>query len=54
MTDTDCETGKIRYASRGAAARSRGARRNHGRKMRAYLCPFCHGWHLTTEAFIRP
>lgn len=45
-----CETtGKLSYASRHAAAESRGKRRNKGRKMRAYLCEHCHCWHLSTS-----
>jgi hypothetical protein len=46
-------TGKISYASRHAAAQSRGRRRNVGRRMRPYLCNHCRCWHLTTEAFAR-
>lgn len=49
-----CErTGKLSYASRSAATGSRRSRRNKGRKMRAYLCEFCHCWHLSSEAFSR-
>lgn len=42
-------TGKISYASRAAATGSRGKQRNKGRRMRAYLCPTCHSWHLSTS-----
>jgi len=49
-----CEvTGKLSYGSRSAATGSRGSKRNKGRKVRAYFCPFCHDWHLSTEAFSR-
>jgi hypothetical protein len=49
-----CErTGKLSYGSRAAATHSRGNRRNKGRKMRAYECPVCHFWHLSSEAFSR-
>lgn len=44
----DCVTGKIPYGSSDAAAHSRGKVRNKGRRMRAYLCPSCHAWHLST------
>lgn len=45
-----CETtGKVRFGSRGAATKTRSARRNKGHRMRTYLCPDCHGWHLTTQ-----
>lgn len=53
MSVTDYSSGKTRFLSRHAATTSRGARRNKGRRMRAYLCPHCHGWHLTTEAYQR-
>lgn len=46
---TDCPAGKIAFTSRHAAQASRHARRNKGRRMRAYLCERCHRWHLTTE-----
>lgn len=49
----ECPSGKIGYTSKHAAGGSRGKRRNQGRRMRAYLCPTCHCWHLTTEAFVR-
>lgn len=46
-----CErTGKISYASRAAAAGSKGKQRNKGRRMRAYMCPACHCWHLSTTS----
>lgn len=53
MSEVGCVTGKSRFSSRHGATRSRGAKRNKGSKMRAYLCPHCHGWHLTTEVFHR-
>lgn len=49
MPDTICATGKVSYMSRHAATKSRGNQRNKGRKLRAYFCPSCHSWHLTTQ-----
>jgi hypothetical protein len=47
------ETGKLSYPSRDAAAQSRGSRRNKGRKMRVYMCEYCHRWHLSSEVYAR-
>jgi hypothetical protein len=51
-----CE-GKHRYPS-GAAARQalastkrRGAKGEQGKPTREYPCPFCHGFHLTSQDF---
>jgi hypothetical protein len=44
-----CPTGKLGYTSADSARRSKGLRRNKGHRMRAYLCPLCHDWHLTTQ-----
>lgn len=35
---------KTRHASKAAARRSAGGM---GNRVRAYLCPACHGWHVT-------
>ncbi len=50
-----CPTGKIRYRDRIAALlaiastrRTDGPKRAKGEK-RAYRCPQCHGWHLTSS-----
>jgi hypothetical protein len=54
-TTGHCErTGKISYASRNAATASRGNQRNKGRRMRAYMCPACHCWHLSTSIGYEP
>lgn len=49
--------GKTRYSTRGAAERALhgirkfGARGENGSKpQRAYPCPTCKGWHLTSRA----
>lgn len=48
-----CErTGKKRFESEAAARRSASniARHTGERRMRAYRCDACHGWHLTSGA----
>lgn len=47
--------GKTRFTSRGAAERALDGIRRRGEKrdkkpQRAYACPRCNGWHLTSEA----
>lgn len=41
-----CETGKVAFSSRDLAKRALRTIRNKG--MRAYQCPRCHLWHLTS------
>lgn len=51
MTRTTCRTsGKVRHRDRLAALIAL-ARRNHNDKgeVRAYRCPDCAGWHLTSK-----
>lgn len=56
MTAQPCRTGKKRYPNERAARvrlveiRARRVLRNvrRRREERAYLCPFCFGWHLTS------
>jgi hypothetical protein len=55
MKRTACPSGKVRYRDRVAALlamasahRSDGSRRAKIEK-RAYPCPDCHGWHLTSR-----
>jgi len=48
-----CE--KVRYASSGRAERALSIIRKQGvraekKPTRVYLCPWCNGWHLTSEA----
>lgn len=48
-----CTTGKTRYRDELGAklALVRTARGNGNRReTRAYRCPACHGWHLTSRA----
>ena len=45
----ECPTGKLRHTSRTAAHSFLRMGKNKGRRMRAYLCPDCHGWHLTSD-----
>ena len=50
MTAVQCPSGKVRHPSKRAAkaaATAVGRRRTHDRP-RAYECPTCHGWHMTT------
>lgn len=49
LVEGTCRTGKMTYGSRETANRSRRAGRSLGRNLRAYFCPLCHGWHLTTQ-----
>ena len=46
----ECPSGKIVYASERAAKKSRDLRMNKGRRMRAYYCQLCHGYHLSSHA----
>lgn len=49
-----CPTGKVRFSDRESAKRAKawaqaaGARRGKTIK-RYYECPFCQGWHLTSQ-----
>lgn len=46
-----CSTGKIRYRDRlGAQIALAGTRRKDRSEARAYRCPDCRGWHLTSWA----
>lgn len=46
-----CESGgKLRFATEGEAVRFGRSGKSKGRRMRAYLCPACRGFHLTKEA----
>lgn len=55
-----CKTGKVRYRdeltakvvlvscrARAALRRGRSGQKRH--EGRAYRCPFCYGWHLTSK-----
>lgn len=52
-----CESGKFRYTSQLAAERqmARGvvSGNPYRREVRAYLCPKCDGWHLTSRPYVR-
>lgn len=56
MTSAHCDaTGKARYDSEATADRVLSviwSTPNPGRRLecRAYLCPHCQGWHLTSKA----
>lgn len=48
-----CPTGKVRFRDRIGAlmalnGRGRGDHRRDKTEARAYRCPDCHGWHLTS------
>lgn len=45
----DCPSGKLRFNSQNSAKSFRSQRNTKGHRMRTYLCPTCHGWHLTSE-----
>ncbi len=52
-----CESGKVRFRDERSAqmvltnAKIRAAFHNKPkrREVRTYLCPYCHGWHLTSK-----
>ena len=46
-----CRTGKLRYEGRGAAKKAAKVVSSRLRNQtRAYACPFCGGYHLTSQA----
>jgi hypothetical protein len=53
MVSSSC--GKTRYTSRAKANHALALIRHSGEQRdkkptRSYLCEFCHGWHLTSQA----
>lgn len=51
-TRPKCEaSGKTRYASERSAKRGRRLRSSD--RLGVYLCPHCHGWHLTSARGVR-
>lgn len=42
----DCPTGKRRFRGEQEAKR---AQRCNPKRVRVYLCPMCHGWHVSQE-----
>ena len=53
-----CPSGKRRYrdhiGAQFALAVIRHRRTDRRRETRAYPCPICHGWHLTSRTAISP
>ena len=46
----DCPSGKITYPSlRWAEKFAQQVNRTHRHRVRAYFCPECGGWHLTSQ-----
>ena len=46
-----CKLGKNSYPTKALALSINRNRRNkHRKRLRAYICDICHGWHLTSGA----
>jgi hypothetical protein len=45
-----CPSGKVGYPSvRAACAKAQHIRHQSKKRLRAYECPWCAGWHLTSQ-----